>query len=420
MKRSKLNSRQGASALIVAALSVLGVACTEEGAKPWAMRHIKASYTFPVRDAEGSVVPDGETYSAAELEQGRHSYVHYCYACHGMNGDGKGPAAPGLNPPPRDFRLGAFKFGAVRSGELPNNEDFIRIVQGGLHGTAMLEWDISHDELWLIVQFLKTFPKPACDPFKADDACKAKLAQYPDGQLADGQQPNANGAAPSPWEDIAKGGKLKGKLRPTGEAVLVKPDPWAGKVDEAIAKGAELYHLKAQCANCHPGFLTYQEFSAAMLKADANARPSFRDSLYASIVVEADKNPYGVNLLPPDFTLNPLRSIRRNEELNDLYRLIASGVGGVMPQWVDALSTEEIWAIAHYIKSLKDLALPENRTKRNALKDKLAGQPAYVPPPPPAEVKPAEAPVEGAATAPGAATAAPEAKPAATAAPHAP
>jgi hypothetical protein len=27
-----------------------------------------------------------------------------CAVCHGENGDGQGPSAPSLNPPPRDFR----------------------------------------------------------------------------------------------------------------------------------------------------------------------------------------------------------------------------------------------------------------------------------------------------------------------------
>jgi mono/diheme cytochrome c family protein len=401
------------------------------------MRQITRAYTFPERDGDGNVVEEGHTYSPAELNKGRHAYVHYCYACHGMNGDGKGPASHGLRPPPRDFRIGAFKFGAVRSGEKPNDEDFMRIVRGGLHGTAMLPWDIANDELWLLVQFIKTFPQPPCNPFTADAACSDRLAKYPDhsldpkelkqgrlvvrkgggpilvvksvqGEQASCANPDGSGdpesipiaelTFPSFWEEVGTAGKAKGKLKPTGAPVRVPDtDPWAGKVEQAIKKGEELYHFTAQCANCHPAFVTKSEFHAAALALDPNAKPSFREGMYDSLVLTGDKNPYGVNLLPPDFTLNPLRSIRRpthegddkDMELRDLYRLIASGVGGVMPQWTDALQPEQIWALAHYVKSLKNLSLPENREKRNALKDKLTNQAPFNPPAPKEETKPA-------------------------------
>ena len=63
-----------------------------------------------------------------------------------MNGDGKGPSSYGLRPPPRDFTKGIFKFARLRSSdELPNDDDLVRIVHGGLHGTAMLPWDIPDD-----------------------------------------------------------------------------------------------------------------------------------------------------------------------------------------------------------------------------------------------------------------------------------
>ncbi|HZO14427.1 MAG TPA: biopolymer transporter ExbD, partial [Polyangiaceae bacterium] len=107
---------------------------------------------------------------------------------------------------------------------------------------------------------------------------------------------------------------------------------------------------------------------------------TFRDGMYQGIVLEAAKNPYKVNLMPPDFTLHPLRSIRKGQEATDLYRLIASGVGGVMPAWVDGLKPDEIWALTHYVKSLMDLRQSENIDALRKLRDKLSNQPPFVPP----------------------------------------
>jgi hypothetical protein len=48
----------------------------------------------------------GKVVSADTLNAGHEAYTHYCRACHGEKGDGHGPAALGLRPPPRDFTQG--------------------------------------------------------------------------------------------------------------------------------------------------------------------------------------------------------------------------------------------------------------------------------------------------------------------------
>ena len=358
--------------IVVCALTLLSCQrpYTEEG---WATQQITQAYTFADGPGGDYPVEKGVTWSASQLNKGRHSYMHYCYACHGVNGDGKGPAAPGFRPPPRDFRKGVFKFGAVRSGELPSDEDLSRIIKGGLHGTPMLEWDIPDMEIERIVAFIKTFPPIPCDPEKdGKDKCDKEAKKYPDGK-------------PNKWLETYTKGKKKGRLKPIGKAVVVpSKDPWIGKSNDAIAMGAEVYHLKAQCATCHPSYLTRADYAALALKVEGKAKTSFREGMYQGIVLAAKDNPYGVNLMPPDFTLNPMRSIRNGHEMPDLWRLIASGVGGVMPAWVDGLSAKEIWALSYYVKSLMDLALPAKRKELLDFRNKLNNQPEFVPPPPPA------------------------------------
>jgi hypothetical protein len=97
-----------------------------------------------------------EPNSATDLDRGRESYVLYCYACHGSQGDGNGPASHYLRPPPRDLRLGLYKFSKVIDG-LPHDSDFVRIIRGGLAGTVMLPWDIPDSTLNDIIQYIKTF-----------------------------------------------------------------------------------------------------------------------------------------------------------------------------------------------------------------------------------------------------------------------
>jgi mono/diheme cytochrome c family protein len=281
-----------------------------------------------------------------------------------MEGDGKGPSSYGLRPPPRNFKKGNFKFGAVPAGKLPSDADLSRIIWDGLHGTAMLPWDIPEQQLWEIIQFIKTFPG------------------------VDGKD--------NRWQQKFTKGKKKGQLKAKiGEPIKTTPDPWKGKSEAAIAQGEELYHLKAQCWTCHATYLTKQAFSDRSLAIDGKAKTTFRPDMYESKLVEA-KDLYGVDVMPPDFTIDKLRSIRPGSELTDLHRLISAGVGK-MPAWTGALSESELWALAYYVRSLQLLGEPENRAKRAVLWDKLDNQPNFVPPPPPPPPAPAtdEADEEG-------------------------
>ena len=60
----------------------------------------------------------GKSIDAQTLNRGRELYILNCYACHGAKGDGNGPAAPGLRPPPRNFKQGFYKFAATIDEEV--------------------------------------------------------------------------------------------------------------------------------------------------------------------------------------------------------------------------------------------------------------------------------------------------------------
>ena len=361
--------------IVLAGASLLLVACEED--------HFSKSMTL-----------GGKRVSAETLNLGRESYTHYCRACHGDKGDGHGPAALGLRPPPRDFTQGKFKFAAVESGSLPNDDDIRRIVKKGLHGTAMLPWDVPDLELANIIQYVKTFsPK---------------------------------------W--------LKEK---PGAPIVPPPDPWAGQEQAAIQRGKELYHVTTQCASCHPNYATKEDIAAMTLRLKKFQVTGFREDMYGAILKESEHRTtlyvtdepavakhgakgehkeqgehgkkdetkpaqyFAVSILPPDFTRTPLRS---GDDLEDLYRTIAAGVGGTaMPSWkataayTDPSTGEhwdgdrDIWALAHYVKSLVKI---RDTKEAGAFHEKLAHQAAFTPPPP--------EPAAAASSAPPATSAAPD------------
>jgi len=66
------------------------------------------------------------------LERGRKIYFRACASCHGIRGDGSGPAARGFDPAPRNFRRGVYKFRTTISGALPLDEDLEHTVREGV------------------------------------------------------------------------------------------------------------------------------------------------------------------------------------------------------------------------------------------------------------------------------------------------
>jgi mono/diheme cytochrome c family protein len=67
-----------------------------------------ASFFFLARKSEQGFKEDknfigGQKVTADVLSHGKQVYLEYCMACHGLKGDGNGPAAKGSFPPPRNF-----------------------------------------------------------------------------------------------------------------------------------------------------------------------------------------------------------------------------------------------------------------------------------------------------------------------------
>ena len=268
----------------------------------------------------------GRSVPAAVLERGREIYTHFCRPCHGDAGDGKGVSAAGLRPPPRDLRLGVYKFAAVATGQLPNDADFARTLQSGLHGTAMLAWDVPPAQLDDLIQYVKVF-------------------------------------APR-W-----------RTETPGEPIVASPDPWTGRSSEAVARGLRVYHGMAQCAvACHPAYATRAEIFAATKELTRIELREMRPDLYSAVAKDSD---YGHKILPPDFTFDQMRS---GETVGDIYRAIASGIGGTaMPTWKNVLPEPDLWAMAHYVRSLVEL---RGRPEAEALRQAMLAQPEWTPPPP--------------------------------------
>jgi cytochrome c oxidase cbb3-type subunit I/II len=92
-----------------------------------------------------------------QVARGRRVYARRCVGCHGEKGDGNGPAATFLDPRPRDFTLGAFKFRSTPSGSLPTDGDLYRTLTRGVRWTAMPTWhELPEKDRIAVIAFIKT------------------------------------------------------------------------------------------------------------------------------------------------------------------------------------------------------------------------------------------------------------------------
>ena len=71
----------------------------------------------------------GYVFSTEPRSSGERTYATYCIGCHGEKGLGDGPAAEFLNPKPRNFVNGQFKyfhFGCFKCFIRSDKEDLFR------------------------------------------------------------------------------------------------------------------------------------------------------------------------------------------------------------------------------------------------------------------------------------------------------
>lgn len=91
------------------------------------------------------------------IRYGREVYERRCVGCHGVKGDGNGPAATFMaRDRPRNFALGVFKFRLTPSGSLPDDGDLLRTITRGVRGTSMPSWhELQHKDLLAVIQYIK-------------------------------------------------------------------------------------------------------------------------------------------------------------------------------------------------------------------------------------------------------------------------
>ena len=272
-------------------------------------------------------------------------YRQHCAVCHGISGDGAGAQAALLNPYPRDFRPGWFKFTSTAGGAKPVPADIERALLRGIPGTAMPSYitlpDREIDALVEYVRYLSMRGETELYLFRLvvdeDEYLPLDMTMIREDWI------EPLGAM---WE-MAEAMVVEPPERPAVDT----PEAW----EDSVAHGFELFSSPAaQCTQCH-GPRGYGDGEETELYDDWN-RPKVGISPQQTRRIARLYQLAPQQIRPRDFREGIFRGGGRPE---DLYWRIHVGIKGTpmpaagpAPGSTGVLSPEDIWDVVHYILSL--------------------------------------------------------------------
>lgn len=277
-------------------------------------------------------------------------YREHCAHCHGVTGDGLGPTAAFLNPYPRDYRPGVFKFKSTERADKPTHEDLVRILHNGIVGTSMPSFallsDLEIDALVEYVKYLSIRGETEIELMRAffelDDEDEGKLPETREFLVEE-----MLATVAEKWQSAA-------------DALIDVPEmPADIDLAASIAKGKELFYGdKANCVKCHgvtglgDGQANdYDDWNKAIVQWTQEVAGD-QDAAWVS---KATQVLAGDALRPRTIPPRNLRQglYRGGRRPLDLYYRIHAGINGApMPAAAGTVAPEDIWHIVNYVRSL--------------------------------------------------------------------
>lgn len=295
------------------------------------LREIDPDAEEPEEDEESEVeqIPQLlETAKAEHLKHGARVYNARCAGCHGVTGDGKGPAGEYLRPRPRDYTQGVFKFTSTPYGGKPARHDLVRTIRRGAKGTSMpaFPW-MSDEDLNAVIDYVMLLSR------------RGEVENYAALMSEDYEIEEA-----LEFAEFADGLELSIDSWNEAEEEVVLPVTAEPTYDEDSVREGRLLFLSKGCSKCHgedgkgqmewinPEFLATQEALPDEKKAQINY------------------DRWGEPAPAADLTARMLHGGRRPI---DIYRRIYTGINGTpMPAFEDmfAEDPESIWLLVHYVR----------------------------------------------------------------------
>lgn len=257
------------------------------------------------------VVFDNPEADRTQLLRGAEVYAYRCQPCHGVDGNGLGPVADYLNPKPRDYTKGIFKFTSTPYGSKPRRSDLLQTLRRGVTGTSMPSFDdLSPDDLEAVVDYVILLSQRG--ELERELALLAQDEEELDPEFVQ----ESVDVIQNKWTDASSQLVMPITLMPP-------------MTPETIAKGQELY-VQQVCNKCH----------------GLDGRGGLAGN------IEIGKDSWGHETAAADLTSGMYRGGGRPI---DIYRRIYSGINGTpMPGFAQAFSEEpdNVWYLVHFVRDM--------------------------------------------------------------------
>ncbi len=280
-------------------------------------------------------------------------YRQHCAVCHGISGDGAGPAASVLEPYPRDFRNGLFKYTSTIAGTKPTTADLERTLLRGIPGTAMPSFaQLDPREIQALVEYVKYLSIRGETELYLIEQVVSEYFVVPLGTFE--EEELGEYAATMTWAwTLPEQNPEEYRVAPPKPPPTNTPQQLAA----SIARGRTIYASEeAQCVKCHgpegAGDGEETELYDDWNKPKVGVTPEQTEELARLFTLPLQR------LRARNFREGTFRGGNRPE---DVYLRVHIGLNGTpmagvgpRPGVVGALTPEEIWHVVHYVRSLAE------------------------------------------------------------------
>ncbi|MEM8679010.1 MAG: cytochrome c [Planctomycetota bacterium] len=300
-----------------------------------------------------------------EYQVGVGLYRRHCVHCHGTSGDGHGPTAPYLNPYPRDYRSGVFKFKSTPIGARPTHEDLKRVLVNGVAGTSMPSFVLSKEvEIESLVYYVKYLSIRG----EVERRLYEEMAQELDeGELLVPEGEDMQESIDYLLDEIVGGVVAKWRAADSQMTpVPQRPEMTADEMEASVKRGQELFYgAVANCVKCHgdsqlgDGQMDdYDSWGKDFVDLTAVTNPEEKQEYIDEIEALGGLKPR--HIIPRNLRSGVYRGGRRPV---DLYWRVHNGIdGGPMPAAslkpegagpeAKGLDDSDIWDLVNYVLSL--------------------------------------------------------------------
>ena len=304
---------------------------------------------------------DPHSHAGWRLVEGRNLYMTHCQHCHGVTGDGKGPTSRFLNPRPRDYRQGTFKFKSTQRALKPSRKDLFHILEQGIPGTYMPSFVLLGEEkLGLIIDYvrwlsirgnteLRLTSELAALSATKKDIKRAAVEGKKEADVVAEVMKSVNEELPGQVDDITNGLAEAWANAELEESVVVPKVKRTPPTKESIEKGRVFFlslnpKKKTECAECHGKLARGDGPNTEKYWPIPNSQPERKYE------VAGLHDEWGFPQQPRNLTRGIYRGGRRPI---DIFRRVHEGIPGTqMAGFATVLTHEEIWDVVNYVLSV--------------------------------------------------------------------